>query len=654
MKRLIIGIFLYNFCILGKVHAAFQDGEGDSVHVQIFLLRKVEGKLSQSFVDQEVEDPIPCQKNKGCEWWRKKSRLKKSSFLTVVEQGTNKIFPETKEEYWLYHVPNQKDDSYSFAIVFNNGHFFKTEPHTFRWKRESFSYTGILREYGVQDFGYSVVVNATQTIKPSDDKKEKALEGTLFCEDVLKCKTIKGKDCVYVTKKILNLEDIPTLCQTLFSYYHEYKGDSTVYAILQEEAAKRGVSLVNITDQIPTHLRNEEKYEGAEIEAIRVFDNFYKFEGLREYISQTKSAVRKLLLSSENVSLPEFNEKDYPLVGESLQSIKWEAKYNQKAARECSYLLLDQQEICKGQIEVCDLWNSQKRQLIHVKRGNDSASLNHLWGQGYASAATITQIDFPQEILSTLLRRKIIDKATQKLKEKFQREKDSLWKEFTSWLQEIKSQKHDSLVEELALLSSPPQDFKRFCDDLEVIDKKAPIVKKFISYREDLWVEQLNSMWGKIDFEKEVNRDISMHWSNISKAFQEAYTATAKKTRKPTNFTVQDLEGVLAESDVKKLHQEVYEGFTLKRKEPYEVVFSIITDKPEDRGIPLNASINLLKTIQNIQGLSVSGADLTFRVGLRIIPDKSVSKQKISSVEKTSLGDEGGMVSKRIKKEEDF
>ena len=66
-----------------------------------------------------------------------------------------------------------------------------------------------------------------------------------------------------------------------------------------------------------------------------------------------------------------------------------EGDYNKRVARTNNYCLFDKalaiQVLGKGKMEICDIHDKEKNIFYHIKNGNNSSSLSHLWNQGVVS-----------------------------------------------------------------------------------------------------------------------------------------------------------------------------------------------------------------------------------------------------------------------------
>jgi uncharacterized protein (TIGR04141 family) len=88
-----------------------------------------------------------------------------------------------------------------------------------------------------------------------------------------------------------------------------------------------------------------------------------------------------------------------------MYSDKSEGAYCQRVAQDAptSFALMDQHLIgysnLPTRIEFCDLYSSQNKQLIHLKRYSGSSALSHLFAQGVVSARLFSSdIDFRREV----------------------------------------------------------------------------------------------------------------------------------------------------------------------------------------------------------------------------------------------------------------
>ena len=373
-----------------------------------------------------------------------------------------------KGEYWLYFLPSDATGfKVSFAIIFGKGDFFKTSSYPTMGKIESF--IGIDEKIGYGDFGSKIVHNIVES--PTTLANQKGTIGGKPCYPYCKFFTyVKGLDFCSIKTKIVSVNQLREVCSNLETLY--WQGEFELHSYFEEHLNfkqvnlnKRDVSdkvsrqknsedLEEDTDDLKKILLIEEKRrivifkddDGQKQTAYRVFGKYFTFDGVDQFLENTRQKIQALY-GQDDLKLPSFNKdelKQYlPKKTQEQEQkereekkkikIKWEELYNIHAAQFPDYILLDQREV--RNVEVCDLLtaNEKHRFLIHVKIGTDSSVLNHLFGQGYASASLMSQGEYQEEVFIKLIREHLFKKASIILDSTFSEVRSNLWGEFEKW-----------------------------------------------------------------------------------------------------------------------------------------------------------------------------------------------------------------------------
>lgn len=591
----------------------------------------------QNNEDQEIEY-FSCKVNSGCTWARRPKTETKPSFWPLVTQGTGiELEGGNNNEYWLYDIPSVANSSgQHFAIVFGRGEFFETE------SGNGEEYRVIKQENGDPDFGEKIVRSLVKDPILSNG----CLEGRSF--DGF-CRDIKGRDFCSFKARIADVRELISYCERLWTYHGQES--CVVYKALFDEAKTQGKQLVDVSSFFQEQSIEEGSECGAQgVQAVKVFGKYYTFEGIGEYIERTKEDVQQLI-HDDCIALPDFDETELHSMKEPVdeqengeeqgneiaprkkrkregERIDWEGRYNKKAAEEKGYLLLDKKCVFSNQIEVCDLLVAQpKRLLVHVKRGTDSASLNHLFGQGYASADLLSRPESSKRIILELLRKEVNEQIAEEMKKRQQHQLAGLWLQFKAWRegkgQQLTGKMH-TVLRDSERFPELKTAFADFCIALGKF-KKDPeaktIIKQLDLYRADLIEAHLNTCWdGAIS---------SMTTGNIPEIFNHLKIQYRERyDKESTVFLSQDLEGILESVSIRNFKDRLQEGLSptlnLQENAPdFTVIYGIITGKKaEDRNVlPLGARINLLRTVHD---LTTHPGDMKFAVVVKIIKEKEV------------------------------
>jgi len=362
-------------------------------------------------IDDALKDKVfkeirkyDCKVNRGCIWYTKPETRKLPEFWNFVKQGTGVDLKENTFENWLYYVESNGN---KFGIVFGKGEFFKRENHR------------IDEKYGVSNFGYEIVKNIVEDPDEVLTEKKGTLEGKPYNGF---CPSIKGSDFCSLTLKH-SIEEIPSICHRLWQY--SQRGDYQLLETIKEKADECGKEVIDVTDDVfefieQNHQKEEEsgEEEDKEIEyadgkvAVKIFGKYFAYEGLKEYSERTKEDVKKLI-QEDIIKLPDFKAGDLLGSEESEEShskseeksVDWEYLYNISASKIQELMLLDRR--CVENIEVCDLLDSTNKKLVHVKIGTKSSALNHLFGQGMASAELLKKQEYRKKIPLDVIRQKV-------------------------------------------------------------------------------------------------------------------------------------------------------------------------------------------------------------------------------------------------------
>jgi hypothetical protein len=610
-----------------------------SLRVYHLFVDAADALKKQNHGNEDVEY-IPCQVNQGCTWIKRPRTETKPHFWQLVSQGTGREFEETNSnEHWLYDVPSTANSAgQHFAIAFGQGEFFETEGRENNGKKNRV----IKQEYGEPDFGEKIVRNLVQepTLSSSGYIEGRPFDGL--------CRDIRGRDFCSLKVRISSVKELLSYCERLWAYYGQ--GSGLIYQALLAEAGNKRL------EDVSSLFEGQSIEEGSEcklgvVQAVKVFGKYYTFEGIGEYIERTKEDVQRLI-QDDSISLPDFDEtelhssmkeavdekRDGEEQGDEAaprkkrkreeERIDWEGRYNKKAAEEKGYLLLDKKCVFSNQIEVCDLLVTYpKRLLVHVKRGTDSASLNHLFGQGYASADLLSRSGSSKRIMLELLRKEVNEQIAEEMKARQQRQLTGLWQQFSTWREEkreLLTGKAYAVLRDLERFPEAKTAFKDFCIALGKF-KKDPKAKRIAEqldqYRTDLVEAHLTSCWDEVL--------PSMNTENITEFFNHLKARYRERYDKEADiFLSRDLEGILESENLRNFKNRLNEGLTpiLNPQEQenapnFTVIYGIITAKnAEDRNLlPLGARINLLRTVQD---LMAHAREIKFDVAVKIIKEK--------------------------------
>ncbi|MDP3936143.1 MAG: TIGR04141 family sporadically distributed protein [Alphaproteobacteria bacterium] len=428
--------------------------EGSSTALSLRVYHFSTDDIDPALKETVKKEPIVytyrlCQKNPSCRWISRPKTKTAPHFWSLVAEGTGIRLDETEDdlntgEHWLYDIPADVTESHQhFAVIFGLGEFFKP-------KHDSIDV----------DFGKRIVSNLVE--EPEGDQEKGPIRGRPYNKFTSE---VGGWDYCSVHLRRPSLADLIALCDTLYRY-SQFSSRAT-YDQVKIKATELGKDLIPIPDAdfaviAAKEEEEEENLDGDEVTyevdghkkiAVRVFGKYLTFEGLEEYIHQTKIAVQAIVDIEAAHTLPPFNKGTLQTVEVAADEDKgeteevdeeeetkpnktkrtdWEGRYNKwTAENNDGYLLLDKK--CVENVEVCDLWIPGRRELVHVKIGTDSHNLNHLFGQGYASADLLTRIGYSRRILFNLLRRDVALRAQLILAREFEAAHAELWGRFVAW-----------------------------------------------------------------------------------------------------------------------------------------------------------------------------------------------------------------------------
>ena len=474
MKKLwaIIYIFLFvNYAHGGEDEEA---GSGKTLTFRVYALKtddlSVVLREKDSAKKQIHHHWHDCRKVEGCRWIGIPKTKTHPPFWNFVSDGIgSKLIEEEDDkntgEHWIYFIPSTASPAgVAFVIAFGQGEYLKGIKDTFTWKGEELPNTVINSDYGWEDFGRTIVSNLVLGPEGPNDK------GTISGKPYNKfASSVKGKDFCSVTMRVTGVESLLDVCVSLWGFYQSKT--RFIYDEL-ERVAKESEQELKLVDEgliedaaieddevgdteefsIEVPLSKDggaDESEGSEKKeskaVVKLFGRYYEFEGLQDYIRRTWLSVESLMEGSDAVELPSYDEdalrEDAVKVkkGEK-EVVKWEETYNKHASETGSFTLLDQRCVASGQIEMCDLLEVDKNQLVHVKIGTDSAKLNHLFGQGLASADLLSKAGMRNQILIDLIRLKLEEMIVAATKAKRDVVEVELWKEFEAWRAEHKEE----------------------------------------------------------------------------------------------------------------------------------------------------------------------------------------------------------------------
>jgi uncharacterized protein (TIGR04141 family) len=124
----------------------------------------------------------------------------------------------------------------------------------------------------------------------------------------------------------------------------------------------------------------------------------------KDYAEEVDGYVRNLFEEGKK-----FKQIDLPEAKEN----ETEGAYNIRVANEKKYLLMDARDVsasAKGEskVEMCDILTPSKH-LIHLKKGNESSKLSHLFAQGKVSAKTLKcDPDYRSKAMKKFIRAELI------------------------------------------------------------------------------------------------------------------------------------------------------------------------------------------------------------------------------------------------------
>ena len=292
------------------------------------LLTSIDEALKNEKDGKSIEySYFSCKKNPHCQWISRERSVTAPHAWTLIAQGVGRELAgedeseRNKGEHWAYDIPAEASGcGEHFAIVWGMGEFFKSEKHTRPNPsgKDPYECWAIDRQYGSQDFGYTIVSNLVE--KPDESPTNGRLEGKPF---IPFCSNLKGADFCSVTMSLATIDELPSLCDKLWGYS---KSDSRgLYKTIYDKAGydKTGAPrVVDLTKEILAHRPDASEEDAAQEEGeefdvtidgkdrkvVRVFGRFLTFEGFEEYIEETKRAVHELIAPG-TVMLPDFDKK---------------------------------------------------------------------------------------------------------------------------------------------------------------------------------------------------------------------------------------------------------------------------------------------------------------------------------------------------------
>lgn len=429
--------------------------------------------IQDVLLEDVQKEAIPCLVNSasGCAWFSKPPHQTTPYFWNLVKEGTGIDLGCNNEEFRLYDIPNCL--GHHFAIRFGRGDFFKKDAQNI-------------------DSHFGEYIRAHLTENPECDTGHVDLtnKNPEYC-------SVKFKGSV---------TDFMKLCEELFQY--SKRDESKMYQYLRQIAKQKEKEFIAVDEEelrviktVGTQEEGEEvhyTYNGEQKTAVNVCGQYRTFIGFKEYIEQTRQDVQTFI--DHTITFDAFDRDE----------MKTEAVYNKTISDRNGYLCLDA-ELFEN-IEICDFWICESRELVHVKIGTDSSHLNHLFGQGYASAALLAKPHFLESMVVHFLNNRFMPLAQKRLHEKFETNKEGLWQAFLDWRtrytqMELNSSKNNKRKREnfefLVQLSAFPctdKDISKFIKELQ--SSKCPelieLSKKIQRYKKDALEDFLKQVWDNI------------------------------------------------------------------------------------------------------------------------------------------------------------
>ena len=115
-----------------------------------------------------------------------------------------------------------------------------------------------------------------------------------------------------------------------------------------------------------------------------------KYERINKIINEITDrtfSINEIVKENTTKSIIEYTKTDEYKNAE-IKKIPRENIFNREFANFYKYTLLDKNliKIEDSPIEICDVYNQEKNEFIHVKIGTSADTLSHLFSQGYGSA----------------------------------------------------------------------------------------------------------------------------------------------------------------------------------------------------------------------------------------------------------------------------
>lgn len=539
----------------------------------------------------------------GCAWFSKTPHRTTPYFWNLVKEGTGIDLGCHNEEFWLYDIPNCL--GHHFAIRFGRGDFFKKDaqdidPH----------------------FGEYIHAHLTENPECDTGYVDLTNQNSAYC-------SVKFKGSV---------TDFMKLCAELFHY--SKRDESKVLQYLHQIAKQKGKKILAVDEEelhvIETVGTQEEgeavhyAYNGEQKTAVNVCGQYRTFVGFKEYIEQTRQDVQTFI--DHTITFDAFVQDE----------MKTEAHYNKVTSDRNGYLCLDA-ELFEN-IEICDFWIRELRELVHVKIGTDSSLLNHLFGQGYASAALLAKPHFLESMVLHFLNNRFMSLAQKRLREKFETNKEGLWQEFLAWRTQYtqkelissknKKRKRENLefLVHRSAFPSIDKDMSTFIKELQKSGyaELIELSKKIQRYKKDTLENFLKQVWdniksilpNKIDQDSAQINFLDDVKNKVMESFSDHETCSVE-------LSVEDVSHLFLEptfkAEAEKLLDFLRRDSDHKRK--FKIVYAIATkkEKTDKRLLPLNARINFLRTANNVKN-NVALKDM-FDISLRIIEVRGAMEQ---------------------------
>ena len=405
-----------------------------SPHYRVYLLQDDLESFSSALKDNEYEE-VSCLINKGYRWYRLDKTETTPGFWPLVSEGTGRDLTAentfNKGEHWIYYMPTPRA---KFAVCFGQGDFLKTRVES----------RLIDDRYGITDFGRKVVINLVREPKTiSEERDTKA--GKPFISSLPR---LQGCDYLGFSKK-MNLQELPIFCERLRSYY--YSNNREIYDYFNKiragvDGAEKVDNSVALT--LSTKAKDEEDSE-IELDGQRYVKFYDEWYSLGDLYAQTIQETAELIDESEESKLPSFNEESYrdsSIINTSRLEVEdceedeasskktvipFEGLYNEAVSRKLKFLLMDKR--CVDGIEICDLYDSKAKRLIHVKIGTEGHKLNHLFGQGNSSTEMLGNPEFRRKAILELIKKRFLETCRSQLQIRWDAQQEGLLKRIKEW-----------------------------------------------------------------------------------------------------------------------------------------------------------------------------------------------------------------------------